>query len=326
MKGMARQARTMVTRLQGAVPGFAGDERGVVAVLTALAMTVILGLAAVSVDAGLLYVAREQLKNASDAAALSGAQLLPEGREQAEAAAREYAGYNDIDAAEVRVDEGRRRVSVGAGRQRRTVYARIFSRREEQVGAESTALAGPISGVRGAVPFGVERGDFTYGELYALKLSSEGGGNDGGGDGTPYRGNFHALALGGEGAANYRRNVAGGYPEMLRAGDTVLTETGNMRGPTRQGVKERIAADPGATHEDFGRGSPRLIYVPVVDFCEVAGRKDITVIGFAAFFLEGYREGSDSVMGRFVRLVADGEVVEGAGAEYFGVTAVRLVK
>lgn len=60
---------------RGANKRFGGD-RGVVLILVALAVFVLIGLAALAIDVGHLYVVRNELKNAADAGALAGARVL----------------------------------------------------------------------------------------------------------------------------------------------------------------------------------------------------------------------------------------------------------
>ncbi|MGD8530160.1 MAG: TadG family pilus assembly protein, partial [Syntrophobacterales bacterium] len=52
------------------------DEQGVTAIVVALVMFVLLGFAAMAIDIGHLFVARNELQNAADAAALAGARFL----------------------------------------------------------------------------------------------------------------------------------------------------------------------------------------------------------------------------------------------------------
>lgn len=52
------------------------DQRGAVAVIVAVVLVVLLGMAALALDVGHALVARNQLQNASDAAALAGARAL----------------------------------------------------------------------------------------------------------------------------------------------------------------------------------------------------------------------------------------------------------
>ncbi len=52
------------------------DNRGAVAVVVAIIMTVLIGIAALAVDVGYLYATKNELQNVSDAAALAGAGFL----------------------------------------------------------------------------------------------------------------------------------------------------------------------------------------------------------------------------------------------------------
>ena len=69
------------------------DQRGAVAVVVALSLVVILGVAALAVDASFLYSLRAQLQATADSAALAGASQLPDDDETTEAAVL-YAGKN----------------------------------------------------------------------------------------------------------------------------------------------------------------------------------------------------------------------------------------
>ena len=51
-------------------------EHGVVSIIVALSMVVLIGIAALAVDVGYLYVVRNRVQNAADAAALAGADVL----------------------------------------------------------------------------------------------------------------------------------------------------------------------------------------------------------------------------------------------------------
>ncbi|MCH8345587.1 MAG: hypothetical protein IIC87_01515, partial [Chloroflexi bacterium] len=67
----------------------------------ALGLAVLLGMAALTIDVGLAYVARRDMQNAADAAALAGADVLLEGQSLALAAsaARDLALQNGYDGA-----------------------------------------------------------------------------------------------------------------------------------------------------------------------------------------------------------------------------------
>src|SRR5918999_540586 len=75
--------------------GRGGSERGSVAITVALAMTVLLGFAALVVDVGLSWAARTSAQSAADSAALAGAtRLLADGPAAAVLSVRDYLNAN----------------------------------------------------------------------------------------------------------------------------------------------------------------------------------------------------------------------------------------
>jgi Flp pilus assembly protein TadG len=77
-----------------ALAGGRTGERGSVAVLLALALTVLLGFAALVVDIGLSWAVRAEAQTAADAAALAGAARLADGPAGAVTAVRQYLDAN----------------------------------------------------------------------------------------------------------------------------------------------------------------------------------------------------------------------------------------
>ena len=69
-------------------------RRGAVVVLAAVLMTVMAGMVAFAVDCGMIALAREQLQNAADSAAMAGADALSGGSAAATAAAQSFAQAN----------------------------------------------------------------------------------------------------------------------------------------------------------------------------------------------------------------------------------------
>jgi hypothetical protein len=70
------------------------DNRGQAAVMTVLFLTVLIGASAMSLDVGSWYHAKRQLQAEADAAALAGAQSLPDSPDDARAYAIEYSNKN----------------------------------------------------------------------------------------------------------------------------------------------------------------------------------------------------------------------------------------
>ncbi len=301
--------------------GLAGDERGMVVIAFAVAMAAVVGLSALSLDSAKLFGVRHRLINVADAAALAGGQLLPEDPAGAVQAAREYVARNglDPDRAEVTVWRASQRITVTLHADVPLNFGPAVGMSVSSLGSDATAETGMLHAVRGAQPWGMEDpGDLElgFGELYTIKLSASGDG------GT--RGNFQALALGGTGADNYRDNIINGFPGLLARGDVVDTEPGDMRGPTRQGLRYRLDADPDATWTTVVASSPRIVVVPVVSsFKEASGRSVVRVLGFGAFFLEDVQ--GNQVVGRFLRLVVDGEPGEFGSGKDYGPKVVRLI-
>jgi hypothetical protein len=80
------------------------DAPGQVLLLVAASLVALIGFAALSVDIGTYVRARQQVENAVDAAALAGAQVLPDNGTEAENLARQYAVRNGLDPADANVE------------------------------------------------------------------------------------------------------------------------------------------------------------------------------------------------------------------------------
>lgn len=310
-------------------------ESGATLVLVALALVVLLGCASLVTDIGLVYTTRTRLVNTADAAALAGVQELPGDPERARDVAEEYAAENGVRPEElvVEVAADRRSLTVRPRRRVQFLFARVLGFTDEDVEAAATAVVAPLTGAAGVVPFSIEEQELLFGQEYVLK---EGAGNGPARDGDDGRkhGWYGALDLDnspGGGASDYRERVENGYPDLLRVGDRVLTEAGNMSGPTVKAVNYRISqCRDGCAFDNLQRGCPRVVIVPVVRVVEGNGNhpKEVEIRGFAAFFLEGVGgQGSENyVTGRFINTIASGEMSgEMQEGQDYGLYAVRLV-
>ena len=302
-----------------------GDEKGSVIIIVAAAMVLLLGIAALVVDVGLLYYNKVALSNAADAAALAGVQELPKNPAEAGETAVSYAVSNGVEPGKVSAEvlpDGRS-IQVTTSRVVPLGFAKILGFSSAKVAANAKASVGATKGLWGAAPFGVVEDSFVYGETYTMKYSPRNSDETG-------PGNFGALALGGTGADNYLNNIKYGYQGRLEVGDeipTILeTEPGNMAGPTKSGVDFRIAEcnhEPKCTYDRFVKGCSRLLLVPVIDSLDVAGRTGVTLIGFAAFLVESVAGVGNTcdLTGRFVRWAADGDL---GNINDYGVVSYRL--
>jgi hypothetical protein len=111
----------------------------------------------------------------------------------------------------------------------------------------------------------------------------------------------------GPGGDVYRENIENCNGNLIGRGDWLTNETGNMIGPTKQGVDVLVAKDPGAYWDPSLRGgrggvaggcmaagtcamSPRLVALPVFDTLEyetgkLSGRQDIRIVNVLGFFV-----------------------------------------
>lgn len=302
------------------------SEQGAVLVLVALGMVVLLGCASFVTDIGLLYTSRNHLINTADAAALAGAQELPDQPELAEAVARDYSRANGVaeECLDVKISTDNRSITVRPRRDVQFLFARVLGFTEQEVNAEATALTAPLTGAVGIVPFSIEEQELEMGERYFLKEGA-GGPAKAGPDGRRcgWYGALDPDNHPGGGANDYRERIKHGYQMKLQVGDRILIESGNMSGPTTQGVEYRIKqCKNGCTHDNFDLDCPRVMIIPVI---KPVNSKEVEIRGFAAFFLEGVQgQGKDNyVIGRFVRMVSSGEL--GGGTDY-GAYAVKLIQ
>lgn len=284
-------------------------------------MTLILGMTAFAVDIGLILIEKQKLSDALDAAALAGAQELPRNPQGAELAANNYAQLNGVDNPQIIIDEAHKEIIVKGQKEVPFYFARVLGFDKHTIYGSSKARVKPVSKGTGFVPLGVVQQDFRYGEIYRLKY----GATDG------LTGNYGALALGGTGATTYENNLRYGYNGELYVGKTVPTETGNMSGPTQKGIHARL--DAAASSSSCGsyltanRNCSRILYLPIIDSFDLNGRNEVTIVGFAAFYLEGIvGNGNDSMIeGRFIQMIFPGDWGNSEGGNYNLYTA-KLVK
>lgn len=294
----------------------AGDQRGNAMVLFTLSLTVFLAFASVAVDVGRVYVSQQQLRVIADGASLAGARALPDA-DAATAAAQHILDVNNVSnlgiTSTITVAANKTSVTVALSRTVPTLFAQVLGISQMTVPTQAAARSGPISTVTGIVPLGVPMQTFTYGQQVTLMGSASGLGP----------GNYGALSLSGNGASDYTSDLKFGYQYPVHIGDYLTPKPGKMTGPTQTGVQYRIDQAPGETWTNYRVGSPRLIFVPVIDFTGAHGRStDVPVVGFAAFFLEGANSNGD-VTGRFLRVVSEGDIAADGTAD-FGLRATKL--
>jgi len=316
---------------------FLAAERGVALALVAICLSGFAGVTALVVDVGQLYETRRQLQSGADAAALAGAAYLPDDPNRTIAAALEYAQRNGVEITEddievystyvpddtIRVND-RRNVSYG--------FARALGLTGSDVTAQATSVVGSMAGSMGCMPWALFPEDpLPFGTLVTLKynpLSNQGG-------------NFGALAIDGPGAAPYREAIINGAWKRIRVGDWVDTETGNVAGPTKQGLQRLLQGDQTSFDDavevlDSGlmrvkmRDCPRIVIVPLIHALPSGGKTSVEIIGFAYVFLVNYHfhapTGELTVDARFLKIVDPNGTWGPIGNTDYGVRVPKLTQ
>lgn len=313
------------------------NERGISLVMTSLLMIVLLGMVALAVDVGRLYVTRQYLVNACDAAALAGGIELPN-QAKATTKAAECAEANGMTEYTVSFPAdgitatGPTKIQVDGQLTVNHTFANVLGFTSRPVGAHAVALkTGSVGWVSDQVvpwgiPFYAANGQpygYDNGVEYTLKQGSQSQLGDG--TSAMVGGNFWALSLGSVGGDVYRNNIADGYQGQVNVGDVISTEPGNMVGPTKQGTDPRFNDAKQApwnddTWDNYDYGNPRIVLVPIISPLS-NGRAEVTVMGFGAFYLT-------SCTGKEVKGYFLGYTIPHAGGtgQDFGVTTFRLIE
>lgn len=222
-----------------------GSENGQMLVTVALLSVVLFVLAAIATETALIWIQRRNLQNAADAAALAGAQRLPDNPEAAIADSRRWAERNvaDLSSFEAEVFDANRAIRVEVRKPAATVFGGWFGYGGFTIAARAAArVAQPRLPGPGAVPLaitwevysicGSTNADDTDCEEVTLKQWT--GRND-----DP-RSSYQLLDIDGRGINGLEAAVLGGSSQPIT--DPVDQQTGNTGRALADGLAERLAA------------------------------------------------------------------------------------
>jgi hypothetical protein len=310
-------------------------EEGNVAVIVAVSMAALIGIAAMAVDAGQLYFEKSKLQKTVDAAALAGAQVYYTEHGAPVTEAREIAEANGFSIAEGDVSVEDTSVTVSHSSEVSLTFARALGFHQADVHATATAGIFPLSKSIYAAPLAVEESNIPE-EKY-LNCDNPGGG-----------GNCGFLAVEGRGASSLEEAFIDGIefnlsemvnkdPESEEESEKgVETEPGKMMGKVSSSVEELIQRDLGKDQCNdpitADNSCSRVIIVVVVpdgSFAKNSGRSRLEVLGFASYWLEGMGDENGNgnknhrIVGQFIDMVTLGEGEEGIPEH--GAYNVRLI-
>jgi hypothetical protein len=137
------------------------DERGQAIVLMTLSLLVIMGMATLVLDVGSWYHTKRRLQGTADAAALAGAQLLPNDSSGAQSQALAYANKNggDVAGANIIVTSTvlpNDTISVRARKTDPGIFSSLFGIASADIDARAKARVGPPTKARYVAPMVVD--------------------------------------------------------------------------------------------------------------------------------------------------------------------------
>src|SRR5918911_1588279 len=298
-------------------------ERGQAIVLMVLFLTVLVGLVTLVVDLGAWFRSQRQLQSAADAAALAGAQALPDSPGDASALAQQYATKNasDLSSAEYSIGSDlvpNDRITVHVTRDAPGFFAKIFGIDSVRVGATAIAQAKMMAQARHVAPITVKN---TQPMLSGPGCPCFGPGNE---TTLPLRtgapGGFALVDLSRNGNGTTSNDVIadwieGGYPDYLPVG-TYLSDPGAKfnNSQIQSALNSRIGSE---------------LLFPVYDTYAGGGANaGYHVIGWAAFhLLSTALSGTGMLIGYFTEVTWDGigTTTTTGGGPNFGARTVQLV-
>jgi hypothetical protein len=188
---------------------------------------------------------------------------------------------------------------------------------------ESIAIAGRANAVAAAMPWAACNALGTPSKCTVITIK-----NGGVCDGS---GNFGALNLvagggSGGGASTYGDNVLNGYQGIVRVGDQFMTEPGNMVGPTKKSLADRVAGLPPyvCSATSAPPNNKRMAIIPVTTDLG-NGSSPVTITGFWTVAL-GDPNGKGEVDVTFIEIFSGTEVDPTAPPVVGAPNGVALVK
>ncbi|MGH7949396.1 MAG: pilus assembly protein TadG-related protein [Candidatus Binataceae bacterium] len=291
--------------------------KGQIMIVLAVVLPALIGAMALCADVAMFYFNWANLQKAADAAALAGANALPNNLSKATTDATNYALTNGVLGGEITsitFGAANTQITVRLSRQVPYYFARVLGLTDAPVSVLATAAINDIVRADNPIPVGLQKCSsgkpmacYKAGDPMTLK---------------PFdpktkvgSGNWQLLDYGsiGGGGKDIRSGVATGCQCSVPAGGWVDTNTmtGMKVGPVQQGLQDRIdaanASFPGeTTAATASSDNPRFVTLPVVDFTGVKGKSRVPVYGFVVMFITNAK-GSGDINAVFMTEVTPGE-------------------
>lgn len=334
------------------------QEKGQSMVIFAVALVVMLICCALSIDVGVMALTKSDLQTSADAAALAGAQALPDDQDEARALAHMYASQNGDPSDEVTITiaEDARSITVEIRRTSATQFARILDVNQTRSTAKATASIGIAASVPWIVPFVIPKpAVFDFDHVYVMRMYGTGpyaSAYQYPSDfrsryptwpkNNPYPWQFDYMNVKIKAGSNpsveyqdYLSYLRNGYKETFKVGQDMLYYAPSSGGKESVNTfSSRITADSNQDHTKAKVGDARVMLIPVVDRLLPRNTRENTkveIIGFVGFFLQKvYKNNYGETFwfeGRFLKdlNVGTGEVTYDTNAD-FGLRVIGLTE
>jgi hypothetical protein len=306
-------------------------DGGQILAMMAVGSVALIGMSAFVVDVGAGFRQQRKAQSAADGSALAAAQQLPTSTSAATAAAQAVAAKNLSDGAVslsfVSTYVSNDTAVTKADTTSPSFLAKVLGFSIFNESADARAIAGSYTGwSKGMSPWVTDQASIKWGKVINFKVKSGDQASPGnfGAARLPVNENGCNLAAGGN---DYRKLIGGAYNScQVNVGDVLDPETGNVTGPTGQGLADRGVIqnfDPYSILTQLPSGDwvlttydhPNLIVIPVIDQFHPGHGTPFNVTGFAWFIITSYT--SNQVWGMFIGSEAPGgaKCKNGGGAE-----------
>lgn len=310
------------------------SDRGQATVITLVFLVVLLGMAALVLDMGSWFRADRATQSTADAAALAGAQALPENPGQATTLAQQYATSNGgLGTGNVQISTkivNNDTIKVTVSRTAPGFFSKVFGVKTVTVGSTATARSEGVSSVKGVAPITVHwkhpmlhctgpsthptcNPDFvTQTTLNLEDLHQPGGGNGSGAFGLLNLN--YGDPTGNIGAGTLADWLLHGFQDYLPLGNYFSAPSANFNNSQFQDAMTQVLG--------------KEVLFPVYRLLTGPGSNaKYDIIGWVGFVITSFNPSGSSgtITGHFTSYTADGVQVTTGGNPYFGVKKVELV-
>jgi hypothetical protein len=306
------------------------NEKGQMIALMAVGGVALMGMAGFVLDVGVGFRAHRQAQAAADASALAATQMLPTSADAARLASAQLAAQNfasgtvtlSITGTNVANDTATATATTSTP----SFLARVLGVSVFNEKATSRATAGSYSGWSdGLAPWVTDRAAIQWGTQLQFKVKPGDQASSGnfGASRLDIREDNCQLSSGGD---QYRDLINRSKTSCaINVGQWLLPQTGNLTGPTSQGLNGRDVIqnfNPYSILKQLDSGDyvlttyshPNLVVIPVIDGFNNGNSSPYKVIGFAWFIITGFT--SNTVTGMFIgsEVPSGAKCANGAGS------------